>query len=83
MAAHAGPAAVGLLLTGMGDDGAHGLLAIHAGGGQTLAQDKQSCAVFGMPRAAQQLGAVTDLRPLDQLAAAVCHAVRSITEARA
>ena len=83
VAAHAGPAAVGLLLTGMGDDGARGLLAIHAGGGQTLAQDKQSCAVFGMPRAAQQLGAVTDLRPLDQLAAAVRHAVRSITEARA
>lgn len=83
VAAHAGRAAVGLLLTGMGDDGAHGMLAIHAGGGQTLAQDKQSCAVFGMPHAAQQLGAVTDLRPLDQLAAGVRQAVRSVTDAPA
>ena len=42
----------------MGEDGARGLLAIHRNGGRTLAQDEASCAVFGMPRAAQRLGAV-------------------------
>ncbi len=77
VAENAGPAAVGVLLTGMGEDGARGLLAIHDQGGHTLGQDEESCAVFGMPRAAQRLGAVTDLRPLSQLAAAVRHAVRA------
>jgi two-component system chemotaxis response regulator CheB len=77
VAEYAGTAAVGVLLTGMGEDGARGLLAIHDRGGHTLGQDEESCAVFGMPRAAQRLGAVTDLRPLSQLAAAVRHAVRA------
>ena len=77
VAEQAGTAAVGVLLTGMGEDGARGLLAIHDRGGHTLAQDEESCAVFGMPRAAQRLGAVTDLRPLSQLAAAVRYAVRA------
>ena len=77
VAEHAGAAAVGVLLTGMGEDGARGLLAIHDRGGHTLGQDEESCAVFGMPRAAQRLGAVTDLRPLSQLAAAVRYAVRA------
>jgi two-component system, chemotaxis family, protein-glutamate methylesterase/glutaminase len=72
----AGPSAIGVLLTGMGEDGARGLLAIHEKGGQTIGQDEESCAVFGMPRAAQRLGAVSDLRPLPQLAAAVRRAVR-------
>jgi len=66
-----GAAAIGVLLTGMGEDGARGLLAIHRNGGQTLAQDEASCAVFGMPRAAQLMGAVTNLLPLDDLAAAI------------
>ncbi len=80
VAAHAGPAAVGVLLTGMGEDGARGLLAIRESGGLTLAQDEKSCAVFGMPRAARQLGAVTDLHPLEQLAAAVQRAVQAISD---
>jgi chemotaxis response regulator CheB len=62
----------------MGDDGARGLLAIHRKGGRTLAQDEASSAVFGMPRAAQRLGAVTDLLPLDRLAGAVCRAVAQV-----
>jgi len=76
--AQQGRAAVGVLLTGMGDDGARGMLAIHRSGGLTLAQDEETCAVFGMPRAAQRLGAVTDMLPLDQLATAIQRAVAGV-----
>jgi two-component system, chemotaxis family, protein-glutamate methylesterase/glutaminase len=78
VAEQAGASGVGVLLTGMGEDGAQGLLEIHRKGGRTLAQDEASCAVFGMPRAAQLLGAVEDLLPLEQLAAAVRWAVSDI-----
>ena len=52
-----GARSAGMLLTGMGSDGAAGLLAIREAGGVTMVQDEQSCAVFGMPRAAIELGA--------------------------
>jgi len=78
VAEQAGPAAVGVLLTGMGDDGAKGLLAIRRRGGHTFAQDEESSAVFGMPKAADRLGAVTELLPLDKLAAAIRRAVREV-----
>ncbi len=71
VAEHAGPAAVGVLLTGMGDDGASGLLAIRRRGGRTLAQNEASCAVFGMPAAARRLGAVTEMLSPDELARAI------------
>ncbi|MBM3778699.1 MAG: chemotaxis-specific protein-glutamate methyltransferase CheB [Acidimicrobiia bacterium] len=58
-----GPRAVGVLLTGMGTDGAQGLLAIQRAGGVTYAQDEQSCAVFGMPREAIELGAARHVLP--------------------
>jgi two-component system chemotaxis response regulator CheB len=74
-----GPAATGVLLTGMGEDGARGLLAIRRSGGQTLAQDEATCAVFGMPRAAQRLGAVVDLLALDRMARAIHQAVSGIS----
>jgi two-component system, chemotaxis family, protein-glutamate methylesterase/glutaminase len=74
----AGSAGIGVLLTGMGDDGARGLLAIHQEGGVTLAQDEASSAVFGMPQAAVRIGAVTDLLPLDKLANAIQRAVREV-----
>lgn len=59
---------VGVILTGMGDDGARGLLEIRQRGGRTFAQDEGSCLVFGMPRHALELGAVDDVKPLDELA---------------
>jgi two-component system chemotaxis response regulator CheB len=55
-----GPRAVGVLLTGMGADGARGLAAMRAAGGRTFAQDEGSCAVYGMPRRAAQLGAARE-----------------------
>jgi len=57
MAAHLGPKAAGVLLTGMGDDGAEGLLALKQAGGQTLIQDEASCVIWGMPKVAKELGA--------------------------
>ena len=81
----AGSAGIGVLLTGMGDDGAQGLLAIRRQGGVTLAQDEASSAVFGMPKAAERLGAVTEMLPLGKLAAghpAGCAAGADMTSSR-
>jgi two-component system chemotaxis response regulator CheB len=78
VAAHAGAAGVGALLTGMGEDGARGLLELHRAGGHTLAQDQATSAVFGMPQAAARLGAVTDLLPLGQLASAITRAAGEV-----
>ena len=59
MAHHVGSSAVGVILTGMGADGARGLLAMREAGAYTIAQDEASCAVFGMPKEAIRLGAAT------------------------
>jgi two-component system, chemotaxis family, protein-glutamate methylesterase/glutaminase len=74
----AGPAGVGVVLTGMGDDGARGLLAMHHAGGRTLGQDEATCAVFGMPQAARRIGAVSELLPVEKLAHRVQQAVRTV-----
>ena len=71
VAANAGAHAVGVLLTGMGADGAAGLLAIQAAGGTTIAQDEATSAVYGMPRAAAKLGAAGRVLPLDRIGEAV------------
>jgi len=64
----AGARALGILLTGMGEDGARGLLAMAEAGAHTIAQDEASCVVFGMPRAAIALGAAREVLPLGQIA---------------
>ena len=62
-----GAAAAGILLTGMGSDGAQGLLAMHRAGALTIAQDEATCTVFGMPRAAIALGAAGIIAPLTSI----------------
>lgn len=63
-----GASAVGILLTGMGSDGAQGLLAMAQAGAQTIAQDQATSTVFGMPRAAISLGAAGVVAPIGQIA---------------
>ena len=58
-----GARAAGMLLTGMGSDGAHGLLAIRQAGGVTMVQNEETCVVFGMPRAAIEIGAAQRVLP--------------------
>jgi two-component system chemotaxis response regulator CheB len=67
----AGSSAIGVLMTGMGDDGARGLLEMREAGAATLAQDEASCVVFGMPREAIARGAVEEIVSLERLAAAI------------
>ena len=70
-ARYAGANAVGVILTGMGDDGARGMLEMHQAGAQTLAQDEASCVVFGMPAEAIKHGGVDRVLPLDRIASEV------------
>jgi two-component system, chemotaxis family, protein-glutamate methylesterase/glutaminase len=69
VAAEYGPSAAGCLLTGMGRDGAEGLLAMRARGAVTFAQDEASCVVYGMPREAALLGAAAYVLPPARIAA--------------
>lgn len=64
----AGGNAIGVILTGMGKDGAQGILEMHQAGAITIAQDEESCVVFGMPREAIALGGVDQVRPLSEIA---------------
>jgi len=72
IANEAGRNAVGAILTGMGADGAAGLLAMKRAGARTIAQNEASCVVFGMPREAIRLGAIDEILPLDHIAEALC-----------
>ncbi len=63
----AGKNSIGIIMTGMGDDGAAGMLEMHQTGARTLAQDEQSCVVFGMPKEAIALGGVDEIVPLHDL----------------
>jgi two-component system chemotaxis response regulator CheB len=67
----AGANAVGAILTGMGADGSHGMLAMRRAGARTIAQDEASCVVFGMPREAIKLGGVDRILPLGAIPSAL------------
>jgi len=75
VARQAGPNALGVLLTGMGADGAAGLLAMRQAGARTFAQDEKSCVVFGMPREAIRLGAAEQVVGLDEMAGRILEAL--------
>jgi two-component system chemotaxis response regulator CheB len=64
----AGKNAIGIIMTGMGNDGAQGLLEMKSAGAHTIAQDEKSCVVFGMPKEAIKLDAADKVLPLDQIA---------------
>jgi chemotaxis response regulator CheB len=72
-------AAVGVLLTGMGADGATGLLAMRKAGWHTIAQDQSTSTVYGMPKAAARLNAATEILPLDEIAEAIARAVNAVS----
>jgi two-component system chemotaxis response regulator CheB len=72
----AGANALGIIMTGMGDDGAHGMAEMRTAGAFTIAQDEASCVVFGMPKEAIALGGVQKVAPLDQLAHEIMRAGR-------
>jgi two-component system chemotaxis response regulator CheB len=74
MAEHCGSLGIGVILTGMGDDGTAGLLALRRSGGLTIAQDEETSAVYGMPKAARDNGAASLVLPLSEISAAVLRA---------
>jgi len=78
----AGPSAIGVIMTGMGRDGAEGMREMHQAGAVNLAQDERSCVVFGMPREAIALGAVDRVLPLQALARAVMDIAVARTEGK-
>lgn len=73
----AGANATGIIMTGMGDDGARGLREMFEAGAQTLGQDEASCVVYGMPKEAKKLGAVGREIPLEQIPAQILRAERA------
>jgi two-component system, chemotaxis family, protein-glutamate methylesterase/glutaminase len=73
-ATYSGKNTVGVILTGMGDDGARGMLELKEAGAINIAQDEQSCVVFGMPKEAIRLGGVHDVLPLGAIAPRVLRA---------
>jgi two-component system chemotaxis response regulator CheB len=70
-ARYAGKNAVGVIMTGMGDDGARGMLEMKEAGARTIAQDEKSCVVFGMPKVAIEMGGVDQVVPLTKIAQVV------------
>ena len=74
-AKYAGANAIGVILTGMGADGAEGLKEMQAAGAGTIAQDERSCVVFGMPKEAIKLGAADKVLPLDHIASEIIRMV--------
>jgi len=71
VAKFAGANALGVIMTGMGDDGARGMKEMHDAGAKTIAQDEASCVVFGMPKEAIRFGGVDQVMALDQIPGAI------------
>jgi two-component system chemotaxis response regulator CheB len=71
VAAAYGARAIGVILTGMGTDGAEGLRLLHQQGAHTIGQDEATCVVYGMPQAAAAIGAVSQVEPLGAIATAI------------
>ena len=71
VAAHWPSMGIAILLTGMGRDGAEGLKMLHRVGWHTIAQDEATSVVYGMPKAARDLGAASEILPIDQIAPAI------------
>lgn len=71
----AGANAIGVILTGMGGDGARGLLAMRNAGAKTIGQNEESCVVYGMPKVAYDIGAVEKQLPLDQIAQGILECI--------
>lgn len=80
LAADMGANTAAVLMTGMGRDGANGLLEIRRAGGHTIAQDEATSVVYGMPRAAVELGAAKSVLPLDLIGGALSRLVRAVRE---
>jgi two-component system chemotaxis response regulator CheB len=78
VAQYAGANAIGVILTGMGADGAQGLLKMKEAGGRTLAQDEASCVVFGMPKEAIKLGAADQVAPLGEISQRVVQWINAL-----
>ena len=78
-----GSQAMGVILTGMGSDGAQGMKAIRDAGGWTIGQDAESCAVYGMPRSAAEMDALSRIAPLSRIAAEIMAAVAPRSNAAA
>jgi two-component system chemotaxis response regulator CheB len=71
VARHAGSKALGVLMTGMGNDGAQGLKEMRQAGARTAAQDEASCTIYGMPMEAVKLGAAETVLELDRIHEAI------------
>ncbi|MBS1792384.1 MAG: chemotaxis response regulator protein-glutamate methylesterase [Acidobacteria bacterium] len=78
VAQNAGKNAVGVILTGMGADGAKGLQMMHDNGAKTIAQDEDTCVVYGMPKEAVKLGAADEILPLPQIPQAIFNSIRKL-----
>ncbi|MDH8678840.1 chemotaxis response regulator protein-glutamate methylesterase [Fusibacter bizertensis] len=76
VAKECGNSAVGVILTGMGYDGAKGLLSMRRKGARTIGQDESTSVVYGMPKAAYEVGAVERQYPLDQISRGICNVLR-------
>ena len=77
-AQHVGPNAIGVMLTGMGKDGAVGMLEMRQAGSYNYAQDEASCVVYGMPRAAVEIGATHEILPVQKMAQCILTRLMSV-----